>query len=82
MTFLADDGSESRRTFWSEANSAEYGFYANVNPRVPHRRWSQATERHYVSGFPGTRLATTRMNGYQSFVDYMYDDTGDREIYY
>ena len=82
ITFLADDGAESRRTFWNEANAAEYGFYANVNPLFPHRRWSQATERHYVDGFPGTRLDTTRMNGYQEHVDYLYEDIEDKAIYY
>jgi DMSO/TMAO reductase YedYZ molybdopterin-dependent catalytic subunit len=28
--------------------SAEYGFWANVNPEVPHARWSQASERELV----------------------------------
>ena len=82
ITFLADDSAASRRTFWNEANAAEYGFYANVNPLFPHRRWSQATERHYVEGFPGNRLDTTRMNGYQKQVDYLYEDLEDKAIYY
>ena len=30
---------------WNIAASSEYGFYANVNPRVDHPRWSQASER-------------------------------------
>ena len=29
-------------TTWSNANPDEYGFYSNVNPSVPHPRWSQA----------------------------------------
>src|SRR6185436_16631024 len=33
------------RTSWVRANSGEYGFYSNVNPKVDHPRWSQATER-------------------------------------
>jgi methionine sulfoxide reductase catalytic subunit len=81
ITFRADSEG-NRRTFWSEANSAEYGFYANVNPEVPHRRWSQATERHYVEGFPATRLDTTRMNGYEAQVDYLYSDLEDTNIYF
>ncbi len=31
--------------FWQEIQAREYGFWANVNPEVPHPRWSQATER-------------------------------------
>ncbi|WP_163602513.1 molybdopterin-dependent oxidoreductase, partial [Klebsiella pneumoniae] len=30
---------------WNTTAPNEYGFYANVNPNVPHPRWSQATER-------------------------------------
>ena len=33
------------RTAWNIAAPDEYGFYANVNPKVDHPRWSQATER-------------------------------------
>ena len=29
---------------WEELQASEYGFWANVNPEVPHPRWSQATE--------------------------------------
>ena len=32
---------EQPSTFWSDA-SAEYDFWANVDPEVPHPRWSQA----------------------------------------
>ena len=32
-------------TYWEALQSSEYGFWANVNPAVPHPRWSQATER-------------------------------------
>src|SRR5690606_14878306 len=31
------------RSFWEEIAPSEYGFWANVNPQVPHPRWSQAT---------------------------------------
>jgi methionine sulfoxide reductase catalytic subunit len=31
-------------TFWESLGPEEYGFWANVNPDVPHPRWSQATE--------------------------------------
>ena len=46
---------------WMEAGPNEYGFYANVNPDVPHPRWSQATER--VIG-TGERRQTELFNGY------------------
>ena len=32
-----------------DAPGAEYGFWANVNPEVPHPRWSQATERCWAA---------------------------------
>ena len=42
----------------------EYGFYANVNPEVPHPRWSQATERRIGGGFFEQRRPTLMFNGY------------------
>ena len=38
---------EQPSTFWSDA-SAEYDFWANVDPEVPHPRWS----RYAVRGSP------------------------------
>ena len=32
-------------SFWETVQASEHGFWANVNPEVPHPRWSQATER-------------------------------------
>ena len=49
---------------------SEYGFYANVNPNVPHPRWSQATERRI--GESG-RIDTQLFNGYEEEVAYLYD---------
>ena len=57
------------KTFWEELQSAEYGFWANVNPEVPHPRWSQATEE--VIG-TGQRRPTVLFNGYGEFVAGMY----------
>ena len=37
--------SEQPTSLWMVAAPNEYGFYANVNPEVPHPRWSQGTER-------------------------------------
>jgi methionine sulfoxide reductase catalytic subunit len=58
------------KTFWEALQSSEYGFWANVNPEVPHPRWSQASER--VLGMDGRR-PTLIWNGYGEFVAQMYD---------
>jgi len=52
------------RTTWTTADPTEYGFYANVNPNVPHPRWSQATERRIGAGFFDERQPTLMFNGY------------------
>ena len=54
---------------WMAAARNEYGFYANVNPDVPHPRWSQATER--VIG-EGRRRETELFNGYGEEVAHLY----------
>lgn len=59
-------------TSWSEIAPHEYGFYANVNPAVPHPRWSQATERRIGSGFFAPRLETLMYNGYGDQVAGLY----------
>lgn len=63
-------------TYWVKANPREYGFYANVNLEVPHRRWSQATERE-IGGI-GQR-ATQVFNGYD--VGDLYQDLDLTENY-
>src|SRR5688572_24639972 len=55
---------------WEELQSREYGFWANVNPEVPHPRWSQATAE--VIG-TGQRRPTMLFNGYGEFVAGMYN---------
>ncbi|MEM9146813.1 MAG: protein-methionine-sulfoxide reductase catalytic subunit MsrP [Pseudomonadota bacterium] len=57
-------------SFWEELQSAEYGFWANVNPEVRHPRWSQATER--VLGTE-ERIPTEIFNGYGPEVAHLYD---------
>ena len=37
-------------TTWNLLAPNEYGFYANVNPKVDHPRWSQASERRITDG--------------------------------
>ncbi|HXF83920.1 MAG TPA: protein-methionine-sulfoxide reductase catalytic subunit MsrP [Anaerolineales bacterium] len=57
-------------TLWNTVAPHEYGFYSNVNPDVPHPRWSQATERRI--GELGRR-PTLLFNGYAEQVAYMYE---------
>ncbi len=56
-------------TSWSRSAPREYGFFANVNPDVPHPRWSQATEQRL--GESGRR-PTLPFNGYADQVAPLY----------
>ena len=60
---------ERPATFWNTIAPAEYDFAANVNPMVPHPRWSQATER--MLGTEELR-PTLLMNGYVEQVAPLY----------
>ncbi|MEQ8968546.1 MAG: protein-methionine-sulfoxide reductase catalytic subunit MsrP [Azospirillaceae bacterium] len=57
-------------SFWEEIQSNEYGFWANVNPEVPHPRWSQATERLLPSD---EKVPTRIYNGYGEWVAGLYE---------
>jgi methionine sulfoxide reductase catalytic subunit len=57
------------RTAWNKAAPNEYGFYSNVNPKVDHPRWSQATERR-IGEF--RRRPTLPFNGYADQVASLY----------
>ena len=57
---------------WMKANPKEYGFYANVNPKVDHPRWSQSTERRVGESLLTPRLKTQMFNGYQEEVAHLY----------
>jgi sulfoxide reductase catalytic subunit YedY len=59
---------------WNLAAPSEYGFFANVNPGVPHPRWSQASERRIGSGglFGSSRVPTLMFNGYAEQVAGLY----------
>ncbi len=59
------------KTYWQEADASEYGFWANVNPDVPHPRWSQANERLIGTGMI---VPTQLFNGYAEKVAYLYKD--------
>jgi sulfoxide reductase catalytic subunit YedY len=56
-------------TTWNLQGPNEYGFYSNVNPKVAHPRWSQATERRI--GEYGRRN-TLLFNGYGEQVAQLY----------
>ena len=60
---------EMPTSLWMAAAPHEYGFYANVNPEVPHPRWSQASERRI--GESGRR-DTLMFNGYEEEVAHLY----------
>ena len=57
------------RGMWEDLQSSEYGFWANVNPQVPHPRWSQATEEFIGTG---ERKPTQLFNGYGDYVASLY----------
>ncbi len=65
---------------WQQMAPKEYGFYANVNPKVPHPRWSQETEKvvdgslnwwDFILG-RAKRIPTLMFNGYESEVISLY----------
>jgi sulfoxide reductase catalytic subunit YedY len=57
------------KSFWEALQEAEYGFWANVNPDVPHPRWSQATEKLITNG---EMRPTLLFNGYGEYVAGLY----------
>lgn len=60
---------EMPKSLWMQAAPNEYGFYANVNPNVPHPRWSQDTERRIGEL---RRRPTLLFNGYADQVASLY----------
>jgi sulfoxide reductase catalytic subunit YedY len=60
---------ERPKTYWMALGPSEYGFWANVNPQVPHPRWSQASEE--ILG-TGKRVPTQLYNGYGEQVASLY----------
>lgn len=65
-------------SFWEKVQAKEYGFWANVNPGVPHRRWSQATERVLGSD---KRVPTRIYNGYGEYVAQMYEGVKGERLF-
>lgn len=68
-------------TTWNAFAPGEYGFYANVNPSVPHPRWSQFSERQLGSDFFTPRRRTELFNGYGEQVASMYSDLDLRHFF-
>jgi sulfoxide reductase catalytic subunit YedY len=69
------------KTSWNMAAANEYGFYANVNPRVNHPRWSQARERRIGAGLFANKQETLMFNGYAEQVAHLYDGIDLRRNY-
>ncbi len=59
-------------TTWNTMAPNEYGFYSNVNPKVDHPRWSQASERRIGGGLFAKRIDTVMFNGYGDLVASLY----------
>ena len=61
---------------WEKLAPKEYGFWANVNPNVPHPRWSQSKEQLLgTNEFQKTQI----YNGYQKDVSYLYSNLSKQE---
>lgn len=69
---------ERPKSFWESISASEYGFWANVNPNVPHRRWSQAKERVLHTG---DEVPTLLFNGYEEQVAGMYEGLSGENLF-
>lgn len=65
-------------SFWEEIAASEYGFWANVNPDVPHPRWSQAEEQVLHTG---ERIPTQLFNGYAEEVASLYSGLENETLF-
>jgi sulfoxide reductase catalytic subunit YedY len=69
-------------TSWQKSIPSEYGFYSNVNPKVDHPRWSQATERRIGDdGLFAKKRETLMFNGYESQVGQLYAGMDLKKFY-
>jgi len=67
---------------WTKAAQQEYGFYSNVNPKVDHPRWSQASERRIgEDGLFAKKRPTLMFNGYEPQVGQLYAGMDLRKNY-
>jgi len=69
---------ERPQTYWMALGPSEYGFWSNVNPAVPHPRWSQSTEE--VLG-TGERVPTQIYNGYGANVASIYASLASEHLF-
>ncbi|MDO9093090.1 MAG: protein-methionine-sulfoxide reductase catalytic subunit MsrP [Rubrivivax sp.] len=70
------------KTSWEEAAASEYGFYSNVNPKIDHPRWSQATERRIgEDGLFAKKRPTLMFNGYEPQVGQLYAGMDLKKFY-
>lgn len=69
---------ERPRSFWEQVAPLEYGFWANVNPDVPHPRWSQAHEQILHTG---ELVPTLLFNGYGEQVAGLYAKLDGERLY-
>ena len=65
-------------SYWQRIQASEYGFWANVNPEVPHPRWSQASETDLTTG---ERRPTVIFNGYGAEVAGLYKGLEKEPLY-
>jgi sulfoxide reductase catalytic subunit YedY len=65
-------------SFWQKIQPREYGFWANVNPKVPHPRWSQARERPLGSK---EKIPTLLYNGYAEEVADLYKNIKSKKLF-
>lgn len=63
---------EQPPTFWAKLKPHEYGFLSNINPNIPHPRWSQARS-HWIDK-RDEWFATPIFNGYGKYVAELYPD--------
>jgi len=66
------------KSFWEALLGSEYGFWANVNPEVPHPRWTQASEKPLGSN---DLVPTLLFNGYAEQVAHLYKDLKGERLF-
>jgi len=70
---------ERPQSFWMDVAGNEYGFWANVNPEVPHRRWSQAEEQPLGQN---EKIPTLLYNGYAEEVAGLYSGLSGEQLFF
>ena len=69
---------EQPATAWNQLSPSEYGFYGNVNPQVPHPRWSQARENRLGEL---QKRPTLPFNGYAQWVADLYQGQDPKNLF-